>query len=70
MTVGISLSGIGAELEKAAREEIEKKIVAVVVEHYWPAVEETLRQEFPGAGLETALKAGRRACERLLEHVV
>jgi len=66
----ISLSGIGGKLEELARQELEKRLVEVIVDSQWAAVEETLRREFAEPNLETALKAGRRACERMVEHLL
>ena len=59
-----------SKIQDLVRRAAEKETAGRLVERHWPAVEETLRQEFAGPGLETALKAGKRACERLIEHVV
>jgi len=49
---------------------VEDLIAKAILERHWPAIEETLRQEFGEAEIEVALKAGRRACERLVEHML
>lgn len=52
------------------RSAIEKELAKELIDRHWPAIEETLRQEFAEPELAVALKAGRRACERLVEHIL
>ena len=58
------------KLRDLLRRAIEQELAQKLVEHHWPAVEETLRAEFDGPCLDTALAAGKRALHRLVEHVV
>ena len=55
---------------KRLLKKLEEKVAEEVMREHWPAVEETLRAEFGGACLEVALRAGRRACQRLVEHIL
>ncbi len=57
-------------MRKLLRRKVEEHIAEELVRRHWPAVEETLRREFAGPCLEVALRAARRACERLVEHIV
>ena len=57
-------------LKKLLRRKLEEKLAAELVDRHWPAIEETLRAEFSGPCLGVALRAARRACERLIEHIV
>ena len=52
------------------RSAVEKELAKELIDRHWPAIEETLRREFGEAEIEVALKAGRRACERLVEHML
>ena len=57
-------------IKRLLRRQVEEKMARKLVERHWPAIEETLRAEFAGECLDVALRAGRRACERLLQHIV
>jgi len=57
-------------LHNRLRPTIERGAARQLVEQHWPAIEKTLREEFPGPELGVALKAGRKACERLVEHAL
>ena len=43
------------------------KAAEKIVAKHWPAVEKTLREE---GYSENCFKAARRACERLIEHIL
>ncbi len=57
-------------LLRKLRRKMEGKVVREIVQWHWPAVERTIREEFGGEDVELALRAARRACERLLEHML
>jgi len=54
------------------KDRLERKLIQMIVDSQWPAVQETLEAEFATdpASLALVLRAGRRACERMVEHLL
>lgn len=52
------------------KQRLEREIVEWIIDRHWPAVSETLREQFGQENIDIALKAGRVACERLIEHML
>lgn len=49
---------------------LEKRLARAIVDSQWEAILEALQEEFKDAELDLALRAGRIACERMIEHML
>ncbi|MFA7086194.1 MAG: hypothetical protein WC145_05940 [Aliarcobacter sp.] len=58
--------------DEEKREQLDQRLVQMIVDSQWPAIQETLKAEFATdpASLALVLRAGRRACERMVEHLL